>query len=125
MQLTLLPVPLVRVDPWPRSASADLWATGEDHIGHRWALRSARGPRRDAPLIEWFCYRLCDLLRIAQPDYAVCHTPDGELVFGSRWVEDGWQFSPHRHSEVEFEARVREAAQDIARVLVMGGIRFP
>lgn len=119
MQTSLWPVPLVHVEPRSRDESADLWATGEDHAGHRWALRSTRGNRRDAPLIEWFCYRLCDALRIAQPGYAVCQTPDGELVFGSRWEEDAWQFMPQRHTTLELEARMREAAQDIASMLVV------
>jgi len=95
MQLPLWAVQLVRVDPWPQEESAELWATGEDHAGQRWALRSTRGHRADAPLIEWLCYRLCDLLHIANPGYAVCQTSEGELVFGSRWADDAWQYAPH------------------------------
>ena len=119
MQLPLWAVQLVRVDPWPREESADLWATGEDHTGQRWALRSTRGHRADAPLIEWFCYRLCDLLHIANPGYAVCQTSEGELVFGSRWADDAWQFAPHRHTVLQFDAVVRDAADDITRMLVL------
>lgn len=119
MQLSLIPITLEHEEPHDPTSSADLKWVGWDTSGQRWALRTTGDPRPDAPMIEWFCYHLCQWCGVWQPEFGVVQRPNGELAFGSKWAENAWQYAPARTTQLQLESWLRDSNADISAMFVI------
>jgi hypothetical protein len=81
--LELFPVDVLSVDPSRKGADSVGVVVAVD--GYPYTAKSAR-TRQHLPLNEWLCYHVSEACGIAVPTSKILRMPDGELVFGSRWV---------------------------------------
>lgn len=118
-QLSLLPIKLIDEQPADRTKSYDLAWIGFDEQDRRYALKTREPEAPLLPLIEWFCYHLCLQCGIPAPEFAVVVRLDGSRAFGSRWVENAWQFDPGSMDQTELEVKLDRARRDVSAMFAI------
>ncbi len=81
---------ITHLTPFMGKKTSSLEFTGVDETGVKYAIRTVSDRRfKNAPATEYFCYALCRLTGIATPEFDIVSLTqrNGELAFGSRWVD--------------------------------------
>lgn len=118
-QLSLLPIRLVDEIPADRTKSKDLLWIGVDDQDRRYAVKTVEDDNPDLPLMELFCYQLCQLCGIPSPDFAIITRMNGSLAFGSRWETNANQYVKDESSPADVWLWMDRASEDISAMLAL------
>lgn len=84
IQVSLMPVPIWRIDPNVLPESGDALGVGVAVSGQRYLLKASIGWHRLQHVSEWICNGLAKCLNLPVPHWEHCVLPDGRDAIGSR-----------------------------------------